>query len=172
VKRKFIWWLVAVVIMLICSCSKKQVTQAPAPQQNMDPVDRSVESHLEPQNVLHRTFPIRDHAEFAFSVPPRQKDAKLLGSFRSFTKRGTPDSTNNGTANVDLMVLNDQQLDDFLHGRPVSAAYEADPSNNERAQWKVPPTYDQPQTYHLVFSNAASGPKTRFVEADFTVTFQ
>ena len=171
-KRQFAWLLLAVATLLICSCSRKQTTLEEAPPRNLDPVDHRADSHLEPQKVLHRVFPVNKHAEFVFTVPAHQRDARLLGTFRSFTKRGAPDSSSDDTTNVDLMVLDDQQLDDFLNGRPVSAAYEVDPSHNQRAEWKVPPTSDQPQAYHLVFSNPAGGPKTRFVEADFTVSFE
>jgi hypothetical protein len=170
--RRSAWLLIAVVPLLVCSCSRKQTTLQEAPQRNADPVDRRADSHLEPEKVLHRVFPVKKHAEFAFTVPAHQRDARLLGTFRSFAKRVAPDSTSDDTADVDLMVLDDQQLDDFLHGRPVSAAYEVDPSHNQRAEWKVPPTSDQPQAYHLVFSNPAGGTKTRFVEADFTVSFE
>ena len=168
---KFVWWLVAVATLLVCSCSKKQPAYE-QPQPNMDSVDRSAGSHLDPVKVLHRVISVSNHAEFAFSVPPHQKDARLRGTFRSFTKRGAPDSTSDDTANIDVMVLNDQQLDDFQHGKPVAATYEIDPSHDQRVEWKAPATSDQAQAYHLVFNNSSGGAKTKFVQADFSVTFE
>jgi hypothetical protein len=47
-----------------------------------------------------------------------------------------------------------------------------DPSHEHRVEWKVPPTSEEPQAYHLVFGNPAGGSKTKFVEADFTVKFE
>lgn len=169
--KKSLAWLIAVSLMLVSGCSRKSAQEGGARQQ-ADPVDRRADSYLEPQKVLHQVFSVHNHAEFAFSVPARQRDARLIGTFRSFTKRGDPDSTSDPTADVDLMVFNDQQFDDYQNGRPVSAAYEVDPSHNQKVEWKVPPTSDQPQTYHLVFDNSAGGAKTKFVEADFTVSFE
>ena len=169
-KRRSVWPLIAVPLILMCSCSKKQAVREDPPP-HTENVDRRADSHLDAQRVLHQVFAVKNHTEFIFSIPPHQRDARLLGTFRSFTKRGAPDSTSDESANVDLMVLDDQQLGDFLHGQPVSAAYEVDPSHNQRAEWKVPPTSDQPQAYHLVFNNSPGGTKTKFVEADFTVSF-
>jgi hypothetical protein len=165
-------WLLGAALLMVCGCSKKQVVPEEAPQPQAQPVDRRANSPLEPQKVLHQIFHVKDHTQFAFSIPPNQRDARLIGNFRSFAKRDAPDSTSDQTANIDLLVLDDQQLDDFLHSRPVSATYEVDPSHDKRVEWKVPPTLDQPQTYYLVFSNSAGGTKIKFVKADFIITFE
>jgi hypothetical protein len=146
--------------------------EAELPQQPL-PVDRPV--HIEPQeskNFLHKVFPVSKHAQFTFLVPPHQGNTRLRGNFRSFTKRSDPNSTSDRTAAVDLMLLNEQEFDEFLHGRPQSVTYELDSANNQRVDWRVPTTYGEPQTYYLVFSNPASGTKIKFVEADFTVSFE
>jgi hypothetical protein len=172
-KRRSTWLLGIAPLLLVCGCSKKQVVrEEAAPPQQAALVDRHADTYLEPQKVLHQIFPVKDHTQFAFSIPPHQRDARLIGNFRSFAKRGAPDSTSDQTADVDLMVLDDQQLDDFLHSRPVTATYEVDPSHNQKVEWKAPPTSDQPQAYHLVFSNSAGGAKVKFVDADFAINFE
>jgi len=137
------------------------------------PVDHPV--HLrseEPRNFLHRVFSVNKYAQFAFVVPPHQGHPRLRGDFRSFTKRDDPDSTSDRTADVDLMLLNDQEFNEFLHGQPQSVTYELDPSHNQMVDWRVPTTYGESQQYHLVFSNSEGGTNIKFVEADFTVSFE
>jgi len=157
---------------------KKQAKAPPANpeatlRQELLPIDHPV--HIEPQepkHFLHKTFSVNNHTQFTFMVPPRQGNARLRGTFRSFTKRSNPDSTSDRTAAVDLMLLDEQEFSEFLHGRSQSVTYELDSANNQLVDWRVPTTYGEPQTYYLVFSNPAGGTKTKFVEADFTVSFE
>jgi hypothetical protein len=96
----------------------------------------------------------------------------LRGTFRSFTNRSDPDSTSDRSADVDVMVLNEEEFNQFLHGQPQSVTYELDPSHNLKVDLRVPTTFTDPQKYYLVFSNSDGGTKTKFVEADFTVSFE
>jgi hypothetical protein len=70
-----------------------------------------------------------------------------------------------------LLLLNQQEFDEFLHGQPQSVTYELDSSHNQLVDWRVPMTYGEPQTYHLIFGNS-EGAGIKFVEADFTVSFE
>jgi len=124
-----------------------------------------------PQHFLHKLFPVNNHAQFAFRVPPHQDNTRLRGTFRSFTRRDDPASSDR-TADVDLMLLNEQEFSEFLHGQPQSVTYELDSAHNQLVDWRVPTTYKEPQTYHLVFSNPESGTAIKFVQADFTVSFK
>jgi hypothetical protein len=126
----------------------------------------------EPTHFLHKLFSVNRHAQFEFLVPAHQGNTRLRGSFRSFTNRSDPDSTSDRTADIEVMLLNEQEFNQFLQGQPQSATYELDPSHNLRVDLRVPTTYTEPQKYHLVFSNSAGGTKTKFVEADFTVSFE
>jgi hypothetical protein len=156
---------------------KKRAKANPAPallpQETPLTVDHPV--YLEsqkPENFLHQLFSVSKHTQFAFLVPPHQGNTKLHGAFRSFTKRSDPDSTSDRTADVDLMLLNEQEFNEFLHGQPQGVTYELDPAHNQTVDWQVPTTYGEAETYHLVFSNSAGGAKIKFVEADFTVSFE
>jgi hypothetical protein len=137
------------------------------------PIDHHVDVPSEkPRSILHKVFSIRKYAQFAFVAPPHQGNTRLRGSFRSFSKRSDPDTTSDRTADVDLMLLNEQEFNEFLHGQPESVTYELDSAHNQKVDWRVPTTYGEPQTYHLVFSNSGSATKIKFVEADFTVSFE
>ena len=123
-------------------------------------ITRSMSS---PENLsifCTRVFSVNNHAQFAFVVPPHQGNARLRGTFRSFTKRNDPDSTSDRTADVDLLLLNEQEFDEFLHGQPQSVTYELDSAHNQLVDWRVPTTYGEPQTYHLVFSNSERGKRS------------
>jgi hypothetical protein len=133
------------------------------------PVDHRVDvPSQKPENILHKVFSINKYAQFPFVAPPHQGNTRLRGTFRSFTKRNNPDSSDS-TADVDLLLLNEQEFNEFLHGQPQSITYELDSAHNQMVDWRVPTTYETPQTYHLVFSNSGET-KPKFVEADFTVT--
>lgn len=168
-KRSSEWLLVIVLSLLVCGCSKKEARVEEAPK----PFDRPVDYRSEaPKDLLHTVFPVDKYAQFAFVVPPHQGNARLHGDFQSFTKRSSPDSTSSKAADVDLMLLNEKEFDEFLHGRLESATYELDPAHNQLVDWKVPASFDEPQQYHLVFSNPGGGTMTKFVKANFTVSFQ
>jgi hypothetical protein len=137
------------------------------------PVDHPVYlKSEEPRNFLHKVFPVNKYTQFAFVVPPHQGHARLHGDFQSFTKRDAPDSTSDKTADVDLMLLNDQEFNEFRRGQMESATHELDPAHNQMVDWSVPPSYDEPQIYHLVFSNSDAATGAKFVKADFTVSFK
>ena len=174
--------LIIVLLLLGCACSKKQSlgdkrptvdqSQEVRPEEPLEPLTVTP-AHIEaprPENFLHKVFSVKNHAEFSFLVSPHQGNTRLRGTFRSFTKRNDPDSSDR-TADVDLLLLSDQEFNEFLHGAPQSVTYELDSAHNQLVDWRVPTTYGEPQTYHLVFSNSG-GAKTKFVEADFTVSFE
>jgi hypothetical protein len=167
---KSFWPLLIVLLPLLCSCSRKA---NPPEEPQTPPVDHLMHrSSEESKSVVHAVFSVSKYEQFAFVVPPHQAYPRLHGDFRSFTKRRDPDSSSDQTADVGLMLLNEQEFNDFLQIRSGSTTYQLDPAHDQTVDWRVPITYDQPQQYHLVFSNSDGGPKTKFVKADFTLSFQ
>jgi hypothetical protein len=164
-------WLLIVLLLVVCGCSRR--TKLPEEPQTVLSVDRPVHlSSEEPKKVVHGVFSLTKYEQFAFVIPPHQGFPKLHGDFRSFTKRRDPESSSDNTADIGLMLLNEQEFNDFLQGRPGSTTYELIPAHDQTVDWQVPHTLDQSQQYHLVFSNANGGTKTKFVKADFTISFQ
>jgi hypothetical protein len=165
------------VLFVSSGCARKPSTdpsQEMRPEEPLEPLTVT-RAHLEtpqPQSVVHKVFSVSKYAQFSFVVPPHHENARLRGNFRSFTKRSDPDSTSNNTADVDVMLLNEQELDEFLHGPPHSVPYEVDSAHDQKVDWRVPTTYDEPITYHLVFANSEGGTKIKFIEANFTVSFE
>lgn len=148
---------------------KKELLEArPKPH----PLDHVVPSPDEgPKNFLHTVFPVSNYTQVAFVVPAHQASPRLRGNFRSFRERSRPDSTSDKTADVEVMLLNEQEFDDLRRARPGTATYEVDASHHQMVDCSLPSTRDTPQQYHLVFHNSAGGPRVKFVDADFTVSF-
>lgn len=161
---------VIALLALACACNKKA---QPADDTQAAPVDHLVSlKPAEPKNLVHGVFPVNKYAQFAFVVPAHQAIPRLQGDYRSFTKRSDPDSSSDATADVALMLLNEAEFNDFVQGHGGSTTYELTPAHDQAVDWRVPNTYDQPEQYHLVFSNSQGGAKTKFVKADFTISFQ
>lgn len=168
---KFAWPLTLVLLMLACGCTKR----ATPPEETQAPpsVDRPLHQRSEePKSLVHGVFSVSKYTQFAFVVPAHQAYPRLHGDFRSFSKRRDPDSSSDSAADVSLMLLNEQEFNDFLQGKPGSTTYQSNAAHDQTVDWRVPITYEQAQQYHLVFSNPDGGPKTKFVKADFTVSFE
>jgi hypothetical protein len=159
------------------------LTKTPADTQNAGtqepaaaPAGMAAADHVDatampvPNHFLHKRFSMTDSSEFAFTVPPHAVNPTLRGSFRAFTK-GSSGSASSKPAAIDLMLMNEEEFDDFVHGRSYDASYEADSSPNLTVQYAMPHTLGRACVYHLVFRNS-HGSRTSIVDADFTVSFQ
>ena len=136
------------------------------------PIDHPVSVEPgKPKHLLHSVFSVNRRAQFAFLIPAHQSSARLHGTFRSFTKRNNPDSSDR-SADVDLLLLNDEEFNQFQHGEPQSVTYELNSAHNQMVDWWVPATRAEAKTYHLVFINSADDIRLKFVHADFTLTFE
>ena len=124
-----------------------------------------------PNHIVHNVFSVKRHTQFGFMIPAHQSSAKLHGIFHSFTKRNDPE-TSDTNANVDLLLLNDEEFNQFQHGAPQSVTYELNSAHNQMVDWWIPATRAEAKTYHLVFINSADDIKLKFVQADFTLTFE
>lgn len=168
--RKLPWLLASGLLLSFSACSKSQPT--PDADQPTS-VDHIVVSKPQPaNNFLHKTFTVKTYEEFAFPVPAHIVKPMLHGSFESFAKNANGDLISNQTADVDLLVLTDEEFDDFVHSRQGTATYTVDRAHSQSLTYHVPATVDQPQNYHLVFRNSPGGPHSKLVKADFTISFE
>jgi hypothetical protein len=159
-------------LSLTIACSKSE-----KPQQSQTNAVPSVDhvssvASSPPNHFLHKTFTLQGYEKFNFTVPAHTIRPTLRGSFVSFSQVNGAGITSNKNANVELMLLNDQEFDDFVNSRSGNTTYATDPSFNQVVEFAVPATYDQPQNYSLVFRNPPGGPKSKLVKADFTISFQ
>jgi hypothetical protein len=120
--------------------------------------------------IVHRTFAVTSPAKFLFAVPPHAATPQLRGTYRSFIKDSGGESSDEN-ADVDLLLMNDQQYADFLQGHPSDTIYSIDSSHAQDVSFGLPATLDHPAQYYLVFRNSSPSPGKKLVQADFRVDF-
>lgn len=119
--------------------------------------------------VLRSTFRVRAAVQVPFQVPPHAATPRLKGAYQSFLKAGETGSESN--AEIEFLVLNEQQYVDFLAKRAGEAVFAAEDAQHQVVNAHFPPTLDQPQKYHLIFRNNSKGHEKKFVQADFHMEF-
>jgi hypothetical protein len=161
--------LVGVLLLAAIGCSKK----SPPPKQTSVEGDRLV--HLAaspPQNFLHQTFQIQGYKAFEVVIPAQSARPRLHGTFQSFVKSDSGSLVSNESANVDLVLLNEEEFAEFHNGKQGTATYTLDPSYDQMVECALASTLSEPRKYYLIFRNSPGGPKVKFVKADFTAFFE
>lgn len=119
---------------------------------------------------MRKTFSVVSAAKFPFEVPPHAASPQLKGSYRSFVQQSGGQSSDEG-ADMDLLLMNDQQYADFLHGGTPDVIYSVDSSHDQDVSFGLPATMNQPAQYYLVFRTSSHRPGKTEVQADFRVDF-
>jgi len=146
-------------------------TPEPVVPRPPDPGDHVVASPVGTScAIVHKTFAITSAAKFVFEVPAHAVSPKLNGSYRSFTQQAGTRSSDEG-ADVDLLLMNAGQYTDFAGGRPADVVYSVDSSHEQDVAFGLPPTFDKPAEYYLVFRNSSGHAGKKVVQADFQVDF-
>jgi hypothetical protein len=120
--------------------------------------------------VLQKTFSVAVAMQMPFQVPAHAYNPQLHGTFRSYVQGGKPES-NADKANIEFLVLSDQEYNDLLSSRPSDAIFSAEDAHDQDVNVDLPPTLDKPVTYHLVFRNNGHGAPKKLVHADFRIDF-
>jgi hypothetical protein len=158
-----------VLLLVALSCKK---SAAPSPQSADDPLNRIEHAPAQPpSNFVHQTFKLDRFEKFGFEVPAHTVSPKLQGSFQSFVVNENKDMTSNDAANVDVLLLTEEELDDYLHDRPGSPKYQISDSHGQTMDYALPSTFEQSQKYYLLFRNPAPKKLAKWVKADFTAYF-
>ena len=131
----------------------------------LQPMDHASSAAPLADKYLRANFPLIKSAQFTFVIPPHTVNPRLRGSFRSsIGHTGSPAAKD---AEIQLMLLDAQQFDDFIHGRPGESTFELQ-SSSHTVDFLLPAVHDRPQEYHLVFRDPAERARL-FVQADFSV---
>lgn len=120
--------------------------------------------------IVHKTFAVTSAVKFQFEVPPHAANPQFHGTYHSFAKVSGVQSADD-SGDVDLLLMNDQQFADFLHGNAADVVYSVDSSHDQDVSLNLPATMDQPVQYYLVFRNSSSSRGKKVVQADFQVDF-
>ena len=120
--------------------------------------------------ILHRTFAVSTLIKVPFEIPAHAATPHLHGTFRSFVQQAGAQSGDD-SANVDFLVLNQQQYTELAHGRPSEALFSADATHDQEVNLGLPVSEAEPQKYYLLFRNSSREEGKKIVEANFTVDF-
>jgi hypothetical protein len=161
--------MIAIAILATAACSKKQ---PPSPQsQTTEPTpDREAPTPAGTSKiVLEKSFSVKTSSSFPFEIPAHISRPHLHGIFQSFA--GKLHGASDDTANIDFVILNEEQQNNDATGRPSEALFSVEGSHNQAINFDFPPSMNQPVKYYLVFRNADGNKSGKFVEANFRVDF-
>jgi hypothetical protein len=122
--------------------------------------------------ILHQTFGVASTVNLPFEVPAHASNPQLRGTYRSFLKQGVKHAggqASDAAEDVEFLVLNQRQYDDFLNGRQGEAVFSVEDAHDQEVNAGLPPTFDEAAEYYLVFRNNSHA-KT-VVQADFRIDF-
>ena len=120
--------------------------------------------------ILHRTFTLSTLIKVPFTIPAHAATPHLHGTFRSFVQQAGAQSGDD-SANVDFLILNQQQYTELANGRPSEALFSADATHDQEVNLGLPVSEAEPQKYYLLFRNSSREEGKKIVEANFTVDF-
>jgi hypothetical protein len=121
------------------------------------------------QNILEKTFNLKGSAVFPFEIPAHASQPHLHGIFESFA--GQVHGASDDTANIDFLILNEEQQADFSNGRESETLFSVESSHNQAVNFDLPASMNQPVKYYLVFRSSGGGKANKVVEANFRVDF-
>jgi hypothetical protein len=120
--------------------------------------------------ILRRTFAVSTLIKVPFEIPAHAATPHLHGTFRSFVQQAGAQSGDD-SANVDFLVLNQQQYTELANGHPSEALFSADATHDQEVNLGLPVSAAEPQKYYLLFRNSSREEGKKIVEANFTVDF-
>jgi hypothetical protein len=120
--------------------------------------------------ILHKTFAVATTVKFLFEIPAHATNPQLRGNYQSFLKP-VGDAPVDGDANVEFLLMNQQQYADFARGQQADVLYFVESSHSQQVNFGLSPTYDKPAQYYLVFRSRSSEAGKKIVQAEFSVDF-
>ncbi len=163
--RAHILVVVLAIVLPITACQKKKAAE------ETSPVDRVGPSPLGTSRVvLHQVFTVRTPVSFPFEIPAQAAMPRLHGNYKAYTGKSGIQSGEDA-ANVDFLVLTEEQYSDFVSGGQPSALFTADASHEQTVDVGLPPSLSQPKKYYLLFRNPGGGNTKTVVQADLSVDF-
>ncbi len=152
--------------LLTCvACDKKKDAPVDA---NPDISRQLVKQQTEPIAVLDKIFDLKVSATFPFEIPANSTHPHLHGVFQSFMGKSRE---SNEASNIDFVVMNEEQEENFANNRPSESLFSAEASHSQAVNFDLPPSYGQPVKYYLVFENSQNNKTTKAVQANFRVEF-
>jgi hypothetical protein len=161
--NKLLWTTVILCICAGCNRSQPKPEEAPTPM---------VKSVIPPeQHVVQKAFSVQKYESFELTIPAHCLHPRLHGNFKSFHYGEQGNRASDEAANVDVLLLDEQQFKDFANGPLDQTTRSAQNTHEQQIDWALPSSFDTEHKFYLVFNNATGKPKTKIVDADLTLSF-
>jgi hypothetical protein len=167
--HRFMSAALVLAILPIVACSRK-----PARDTDQDAaMDRVSQSpKLDPQRVSHGLSKLDKLQRLAFEVPPHQLTPRLTGSFSSFMQGTGGARVSNESADVELLVMTEDQFDAYTQHRSAESLYAIEPSHDHAVSIALPATQETSVHYYAVFRRANDAKTALWVNTDLTIAFE
>lgn len=167
----FLRWCYLVLVLALLALAACQKKQPPAAEEPLPALDRATSTTPvgTSQTILQKTFALTTSKAFPFSIPSHAVSPHLHGIFESYVRgmRGVSDDA----ANLDFLVLTEDQYDEFSRGHPSEALFSVDASHNQAVNFDLPASLEQPVKYYLVFRSSPGSDPKKVVEVNFRIDF-
>jgi hypothetical protein len=163
-RRRLILLLTALTLVAVGCDKDKPLTTT------VDPLHRVAPSPVgTSQSVLEKTFALKTTEVFPFEIPAHAALPHLHGIFESFV--GQVHGASDDSANVDFLIMNEDQQANLVSNRPSEALFSVEGSHNQAVNFDLPASLNEPVKYYLVFRNPEGSRTRKIVEANFRVDF-
>ena len=126
---------------------------------------------LPSQRVAHGISKLDKYEKFPFEIPPHALTPRLRGDFKSFMQGAGGARIADESADVELMVMSEEQYDAFIHKRSAESLYVIEPSHDHGVSIALPMTQADLVHYYVVFRRTIDGKSPVWVNADLNVEF-
>ena len=167
-KRRLMPVLVAIALLPVLACNRGPAHDL-NPDTDLDRVNQGPK--LAPQRVTHGLAKVDQNQKLSFEVPPHQFSPRLTGSFTSFVQGSGGARISDESADVELMVMTEDQYEAYIHHRSAESLYAVDPSHDHGVSIALPATRETGAHYFAVFRRNTDGKAPVWVNADLTLEF-
>ena len=167
-KRWLVCPAIIVVLLALPGCNRGPKQEA-NDESSFDHISQGPK--LEPKQVVHGVSKLEKYEKFTFEVPPHVITPRLRGEFSSFIQGKDGARISDESADLELMVMSEEQLDAFTHRRSAESLYAVEPSHDHGVSIALPSTQDTAVHYYVVFRRANEGKAPVWLKTDLTVEF-
>jgi len=163
----FLFILVAFVALSGCK-------RTPAQEENDTPsaLDHVRQSaHVSPQPVAQGLRQLQQYVKFPFDVPAHVISPSVTGEFTSFIRGPGGAHISDESADVELMIMTEEQFEAFEKKTSAESVYAIEPSHGNAVSITLPTTEDAPVHYYAVFRRAKDGKNTIWLSATLSAEF-
>ena len=168
-KRRMIPTLIVVALLDVVAC-KHTPQQDVNEDSNLDRVNQG--PRLPPQRVTHGISRLDKFQKFPFDLPAHALTPRLEGSFSSFVQGSGGARISDESADVELLVMSEDQYDAFTQHRSAESLYAIEPSHDHGVSIALPATHDTGSHYYAVFRRNVDGKTPIWVNTDLKVAFE